>query len=146
MKGVTSSAGVGPRPPAISLLVVGTALRYHASAAFAKGATLWVIGVVIWHVVHGTLPSAFATGAVGAVALAANVASFRLLLAHRKGAANMHSARICTRNDMPADMIAGRTPENDTMRTAENSVGLGLREKTSNPSLLQITDALRPAT
>src|SRR6266545_4340254 len=48
---------------AISLLVVGMALRYRASAALAKGATmaafgLWVIGAVIWHAVHGTLPSA----------------------------------------------------------------------------------------
>ena len=39
---------------AISLLVVGMALRYRASAALAKGATmaafgLWVIGTVVWH-------------------------------------------------------------------------------------------------
>jgi Co/Zn/Cd efflux system component len=90
---------------AISLLVVGMALRHRASAAFAKGVTmgafgLWVIGMVIWHVVHGTLPSAFAMGAVGAAALAANVASFGLLWAYRKGDANMRSAWICTRNDV----------------------------------------------
>src|SRR5215510_5024331 len=49
---------------AISLFVVGMALRYRASAALAKGATmggfgLWVVGTVIWHALHGTLPSAF---------------------------------------------------------------------------------------
>ena len=49
---------------AISLFVVGMALRYRAIAALAKGATmglfgLWVIGTVIWHATHGTLPSAF---------------------------------------------------------------------------------------
>src|SRR5437868_8630676 len=49
---------------AISLLVVGMALRYRASAALAKGATmaafgLWVIGTVVWHTLQGTLPSAF---------------------------------------------------------------------------------------
>src|SRR6187399_732741 len=45
---------------AISLLVVGMALRYRAMAAMAKGATmgafgLWVIGVTVWHALHGTL-------------------------------------------------------------------------------------------
>src|SRR3954464_15777907 len=39
---------------AISLMVVGMALRYRAAAAFAKGATmglfgLWIIGTVVWH-------------------------------------------------------------------------------------------------
>jgi Co/Zn/Cd efflux system component len=53
----------------ISLFVVGMALRYRASAALAKGATmgafgLWVIGTAVWHAVHGTLPSAFTMGTV----------------------------------------------------------------------------------
>src|SRR5919108_6501337 len=89
----------------ISLFVVGMALRYRASAALAKGATmaafgLWVIGAVVWHAVHGTLPSAFTMGAVGVAALAANVASFGLLWGYRSGDANMRSAWICTRNDV----------------------------------------------
>jgi Co/Zn/Cd efflux system component len=90
---------------AISLLVVGMALRYRASAALAKGATmaafgLWVIATVVWHAVHGTLPSAFTMGTVGGAALIANVASFGLLWAYRHGDANMRSAWICTRNDV----------------------------------------------
>ena len=90
---------------AISLFVVGMALRYRAMAALAKGGTmalfgLWVIATVIWHAVHGTLPSAFAMGAVGFTALAANAASFGLLWTHRHGDANMRSAWICTRNDV----------------------------------------------
>jgi Co/Zn/Cd efflux system component len=90
---------------AISLLVVGMALRYRASAALAKGATmaafgLWVIATVVWHAVHGTLPSAFTMGTVGGAALVANVASFGLLWAYRHGDANMRSAWICTRNDV----------------------------------------------
>jgi hypothetical protein len=60
---------------------------------------LWVIGTVIWHSVHGTLPSAFTMGAVGFAALAANAASFGLLWAYRGGDANMRSAWICTRNE-----------------------------------------------
>jgi Co/Zn/Cd efflux system component len=90
---------------AISLFVVGMALRYRASAALAKGITmaafgLWVLGMVVWHAAHGTLPSAFAMGTVGVAALVANFASFGLLWAYRKGDANMRSAWICTRNDV----------------------------------------------
>jgi hypothetical protein len=61
---------------------------------------LWVIGAVIWHALHGTLPNAFTMGAVGVMALAANAASFGLLWAYRGGDANMRSAWICTRNDV----------------------------------------------
>jgi Co/Zn/Cd efflux system component len=94
---------------AISLLVVGMALRYRASAALAKGASmgafgLWVIATVIWHALHGTLPSAFTMGAVGIAALAANVGSFALLWAYREGDANMRSAWICTRNDVVGNL------------------------------------------
>jgi len=90
---------------AISLLVVGMALRYRATAALAKGATmglfgLWILGTVIWHAMHGTLPSALTMGAVGFAALVANTASFGLLWTYRGGDANMHSAWICTRNDV----------------------------------------------
>lgn len=90
---------------AISLFVVGLALRFRAMAALAKGLSmgafgLWVIGTVLWHATHGTLPSAITMGAVGVAALAANLASFALLWAHRSGDANMRSAWICTRNDV----------------------------------------------
>ena len=90
---------------AISLFVVGMALRYRAMAAFLKGATmglfgLWVLGVAAWHVWHGTLPHAFTMGAVGIAALVANAASFGLLWAYRAGDSNMRSAWICTRNDV----------------------------------------------
>jgi len=90
---------------AISLLVVGMVLPYRASAALAKGATmaafgLWVIGTVVWHSLHGTLPNAFTMGTVGGAALVANAASFGLLWAYRHGDSNMRSAWICTRNDV----------------------------------------------
>jgi Co/Zn/Cd efflux system component len=89
----------------ISLLVVGMALRYRAGAALAKGASmggfgLWVIGTVVWHALHGTLPSAVTMGAVGLAALLANAASFALLWVYRHGDSNMRSAWICTRNDV----------------------------------------------
>jgi Co/Zn/Cd efflux system component len=90
---------------AISLMVVGMALRYRATAALAKGATmglfgLWIIWTVIWHSMHGTLPSALTMGAVSVAALVANAVSFGLLWAYRSGDANMRSAWICTRNDV----------------------------------------------
>jgi Co/Zn/Cd efflux system component len=90
---------------AISLIVVGMALRFRATAALAKGATmgvfgLWVIATVIWHALHGTLPNAVTMGAVGFAALLANAATFALLWRYRTGDANMRSAWICTRNDV----------------------------------------------
>jgi Co/Zn/Cd efflux system component len=89
----------------ISLLVVGLALRYRASAALAKGGTmgafgLWIVGIIVWHAAHGTLPSAFTMGTVGFMALIANAASSGLLWSYRSGDANMRSAWICTRNDV----------------------------------------------
>src|SRR5438874_13593132 len=61
---------------------------------------LWVIATVVWHTLHGTLPSALTMGTVGVAALAANAAAFGLLWAHRRGDSNMRSAWICTRNDV----------------------------------------------
>src|SRR5215211_7785248 len=59
---------------AISLLVVGMALRYRAMAALAKGTTmgafgLWVLAISAWHVWQGTLPHAMTMGTVGIAAL-----------------------------------------------------------------------------
>jgi Co/Zn/Cd efflux system component len=90
---------------AISLFVVGMALRYRAAAALAKGATMalfgvWVLGVTAWHAYNDALPHAFAMGGVGFTALIANAVSFWLLWQHRTGDANMRSAWICTRNDV----------------------------------------------
>jgi Co/Zn/Cd efflux system component len=90
---------------AISLFVVGMALRYRAMAAFLKGATMglfgvWVLGVTAWHIWHATLPHAATMGVVGVAALIANAASFGLLWAYRGGDANMRSAWVCTRNDV----------------------------------------------
>jgi Co/Zn/Cd efflux system component len=90
---------------AISLFVVGMALRYRALAALVKGATmgafgLWVVAISAWHVWQGSLPHAITMGTVGIAALVANLASFGLLWAYRGGDANMRSAWICTRNDV----------------------------------------------
>jgi Co/Zn/Cd efflux system component len=90
---------------AISLFVASMALRYRASAALLKGATmgafgLWVLAVTGWHVWHGTLPNSFTMGVVSVAALIANLIAFGLLYAYRGGDSNMRSAWICTRNDV----------------------------------------------
>jgi Co/Zn/Cd efflux system component len=89
----------------ISLFLVGMALRYRARAAFAKGATmgllgLWVIGEIIWHALQGILPDPMTMGAVGFAALAANAAVFTMLWAYRDGDSNMRSVWLCSRNDV----------------------------------------------
>src|SRR5450755_4499326 len=73
---------------ALSLFVVGMALRFRALAALAKGASMgvlgcWVLGVAAWHLFAGTVPEAITMGAVGLAAVAANGISFALLWAYR---------------------------------------------------------------
>jgi hypothetical protein len=89
----------------ISLFVVGMALRYRASAALAKGATMgvfgvWVLGMTLWHVWHGTLPRAAVMGAIGGAALLANGICLALLWTSRHGDSNMRATWVCSRNDV----------------------------------------------
>ncbi len=90
---------------AISLFVVGMALRYRSMAALAKGATmglfgLWVLATVLWHAVAGTVPEPITMGIVGVAALLSNAACFGLLWVYRGGDANMRSVWVCSRNDV----------------------------------------------
>ena len=92
----------------ISLFVLGMSLRWRASAALIKGASmglfgLWVIGTVIWHALNGTVPSWGTMSVVGMVALIANAACLALLFAWRDGDSNMRSVWICSRNDVVAN-------------------------------------------
>jgi Co/Zn/Cd efflux system component len=93
----------------ISLFVVGTALRYRATAALVKGATmgafgLWVVGTILWHALHGSVPEPITMGAVGIAALLANGVVFAMLWAWRDGDANMRSVWICSRNDVVSNL------------------------------------------
>jgi Co/Zn/Cd efflux system component len=94
---------------AISLSVLGLSIRWRAGAALVKGGSmglfgLWVIGTVVWHALHGTVPSWGTMGAVGVAALTANVLCLGLLYAWREGDANMRSVWICSRNDVLANV------------------------------------------
>jgi Co/Zn/Cd efflux system component len=89
---------------AISLGVAGWAPRWRARAALAKGGSLlllgaWILGNTVWMVLRGTLPAAATMGAVGALALVANLLCATLLWRHRHGEANRRSVWICSRND-----------------------------------------------
>jgi Co/Zn/Cd efflux system component len=88
----------------ISLFVLGMALHWRARASLVKAASmgifgLWVAGTTIQHALAGTVPEASVMGAVGAVALAANLGVAALLYRWREGDSNMRSVWICTRND-----------------------------------------------
>lgn len=90
---------------AISLFVVGMALRRRAQAAMVKGITmaifgLWVIANTLWHVFYGDVPDAITMGAVGVAALISNAIVFALLWAYRHGDSNMRSVWVCSRNDV----------------------------------------------
>src|SRR5215471_15553966 len=62
----------------LALFVLGMALQWRARAALVKAASmglfgLWVAGTTIQHAIAGTVPEAPVMGAVGALALAANL-------------------------------------------------------------------------
>ena len=89
---------------AVSLAVVGAALSWRARAALLKslfmlGFAGWVFGSAVFAFMNGTSPDPAMMGAVGALALAANVGVALLLYRYRTGDANMRSVWICSRND-----------------------------------------------
>lgn len=88
----------------LSLAVIGASLRVRSSAALVKAASLfamglWVFGSTVWLVFAGGVPEAPIMGAIGFMALAANVASVLLLMRYRDGDANVRSVWLCSRND-----------------------------------------------
>lgn len=89
---------------AVSLAVVGAALAWRARAALLKslfmlGFAGWVFTSAMLAFVNGTAPDPATMGAVGALAMAANVGVALLLYRYRTGDANMRSVWICSRND-----------------------------------------------
>lgn len=89
---------------ALSLSVLSLALVWRARAALVKGVSMglfgvWVLGAGAYNVVAGATPSAITMGAVGFLALVANVGVATMLYRYREGDANMRSVWLCSRND-----------------------------------------------
>lgn len=89
---------------ALSLAVIGASVHVRTNAALAKGLSLflmgsWVLGSTIYKVFYVGVPEAGVMGIVGALALAANLASVALLLRYKDGDANVRSVWLCSRND-----------------------------------------------
>lgn len=88
----------------ISLLVLGMALKWRARAALLKGLTMgafgvFVLGRSVWSAAAGIVPEPVTMGAIGALALVANLSVAAMLYAWREGDANMRSVWLCSRND-----------------------------------------------
>lgn len=89
---------------AVSLFVLGLALRWRARASLLKALSMglfaiWVLGRTGINLLHGTLPEAMTMGVVGLLALFTNLAVAGLLFRYRRGDSNMRSVWLCTRND-----------------------------------------------
>jgi len=88
----------------ITLFVIGMPLVWRARAALIKGLSLgamglWVLGTTVYHVLVLGVPQAEVMGAIGFLALVANLTSVLLLLKYRDGDANVRSVWLCSRND-----------------------------------------------
>jgi Co/Zn/Cd efflux system component len=88
----------------VSLAVLSMGLVWRARAAIFKALSMGVFGVAVlvkvaWSVAQGGAPEPLTMGAVGALALLANLSVAALLYAYREGDANMRSVWLCTRND-----------------------------------------------
>jgi Co/Zn/Cd efflux system component len=89
---------------ALSLAVLGMVATIRSKAAVVKALCMAAFGVFVlgraaWSASTGVAPQPLMMGAVGLLALAANVGVALLLYRHRGGDANQRSAWICSRND-----------------------------------------------
>ena len=88
----------------VSLAVLSMGLVWRARAALLKAASMLGFGVFVlarafWVATQGGAPEALTMGAIGLLALIANVGVAALLYAYREGDANMRSVWLCSRND-----------------------------------------------
>lgn len=94
---------------ALSLVVLSMSLYWRATAALLKGITMaafgiFVIAKVVWSYFYGFSPEPMVMGAIGVMALIANVSVALMLYAFRDGDANMRSVWLCSRNDSIANI------------------------------------------
>ena len=88
----------------VSLAVLTMAMAWRSRAALLKGACMLAFGLFVlaraaWSFKTGMVPVASTMGAIGFLALTANVTVAFLLYRYRTGDANMRSVWLCSRND-----------------------------------------------
>lgn len=89
---------------AISIYVLNKSVTTRARASLIKGYTLgvfglWIVGSITYKALVTGVPQAEVMGAIGFLALIANVVSALLLYKYRSGDSNRESVWICSRND-----------------------------------------------
>ena len=137
-----------------SLFVLARSPRWQAGAALAKAVFMLLFGLgVLGEAVHRMLvpvmPSVLAMGAVGALALGANLVCFVLLYRHRGDNLNMRSTWLCSRNDLVANagvLLAAAASYFLASRWPDIVVGLaiaGLFVKSSMSVLREAVQTLR---
>jgi Co/Zn/Cd efflux system component len=89
---------------AIALFVLARSASWRAGSALAKGLVMigfgvFLLGASIYHAAVGSAPEAPVMGAVGTLALLANVVCALLLFRFRGGDANQRAVWLCSRND-----------------------------------------------
>ena len=142
---------------ALTLFVLGMALRWRARAALLKGASmgafgLWVIGNSIYHLIVPGVPTVEVMTSIGLLALAANLTSALLLYRHRHGDSNMRSVWLCTRNDALGNIaviLAGAAVFASNSNLPDLAVGVvmaALALSSARQILRQARGELRPAT
>ena len=94
---------------ALSLYAVSRGVRWKAGAAMVKGLVMAAFGVFVlaqlaYRISHAMPPDTALMGAIGALALAANLICLRLLTRHRDEDINMRSVWLCSRNDIIANV------------------------------------------
>jgi Co/Zn/Cd efflux system component len=94
---------------AVSIYAVGRSVQTKGRVALFKGtlilaAGLFVVGQVIFKILHPSVPVFEAMGLAGVLALAANGICLALLWKHRNDDVNMSSVWECSRNDIAANI------------------------------------------
>ncbi|SRR6056297_244434 len=88
----------------LSLTVLSMGMLWRGRAAMVKGITMTVFGLAVWAraiwvVQAGITPEPLTMGAVGLLALAANMSVAAILFKFREGDSDMRSVWLCSRND-----------------------------------------------
>ncbi len=89
---------------ATALYVLTKSVQWRAGAALVKGLAMlgfgiFVLGASLHNALSGAAPVAQVMGAVGLLALAANLGAALILFRFRRGDANLRSVWLCSRND-----------------------------------------------